>query len=870
VRVRETDPPLTTRTKTLNAKTAPKFSSEKDVELHFKRLLERATGSLFETINGISTTSKSKWETDGLIEWTTPSQTTVRVLLEAKYNRDLANNPQTQLDVLGQCVYYLKRFEEKNITLPNVLFVADEVKCYALSTDKVLHFLNAQVDWTRAPSNPDPNLKIEGVLPLGDDTLSVSADYLKTLCENLAEGVLVKIRPSVHNLSAMFEFWDREVFPDGKYSPVERVHIFLQCLFYGEDSDSYVPPSSHPKRKKTHIVVEGTEIEANQTKMTQFFERRARGLSPKEIAVLERHRDRIIEDTARRRQGAFYTPTLWVDEAHLSLEALLGADWRNECIVWDPCAGTGNLTRDYSFSNLILSTAEAPDMEVLTKQTLKSKGAEVFQYDFLNPNAESPFFDDKNKNRLPLSTEEKLRKAASEGKRLVFLMNPPYAEDGVAGAKGDSKKDVADTLVSRQMPRLGRANRQLYAQFLFQAEQLAYQFGFTKKTIAVFSPTLFMVSGSFKGFRSYFYDRYAYQTGFMFQASHFADVKGSWGIGFTLWNEGKTDKTQDLPMTLKDKNLDIIVDVGVKDMYPSEGREASDWVSALAPKSSLIDTPKFSSGLSLKEVEGNNKGSAPNSLGIMCNMGNNIMKSGTDVFLLSGKPTHKGCCNHDMTDGEGWRRSIALYSARKLVDSTWATQKDEYLAPNTQAEGYEQWVDDCHIYALLHTSNNMTAMRDVEYKGKKWNIHNHFFWLTRQEAHDLYENTPNCPEPLVSDAENNPIPYESESGSIVDSATTPSWRLNGDPYFAHILPSLNLSPLAQEILNDLKTLHAESVTFRKTDDHMMAWDAGVYQHKRLWKGEATLEAKWEALNKKHKALASQLEHGVYTYGFLKK
>jgi hypothetical protein len=38
----------------------------------------------------------------------------------------------------------------------------------------------------------------------------------------------------------------------------------------------------------------------------------------------------------------------------------------------------------------------------------------------------------------------------------------------------------------------------------------------------------------------------------------------------------------------------------------------------------------------------------------------------------------------------------------------------------------------------------------------------------------------------------------------------------------------------------------------------------------LWKGEATLEAKWEALNKKHKALASQLEHGVYTYGFLKK
>jgi hypothetical protein len=445
-------------------------------------------------------------------------------------------------------------------------------------------------------------------------------------------------------------------------------------------------------------------------------------------------------------------------------------------------------------------------------------------------------------------------------------MNPPYATAGVRGE--DSKKGVADTLVNGAMKsaKIGASCQQLYAQFLYQAEQLALQFGFSKKTIGVFSPRNFMLSGSFKGFRSYFYDRYAYQAGFMFQASHFADVSDTWGIGFSLWNEGKTDKTQDLPMTLKDKNLDLIVDVGMKDMYCSEGREASDWVRQPAKGLKTHDAPQMKSGLNIGQ-DGRGA-SVKGSLLYQHNAGNSVQTSLNQVGFYS--TTFSNGNGLSVMEGEGWRRAIALYSARKLSNETWVNVNDEYLAPNTQAEGYQQWVDDCHIYALLTRHNQTSAMRDVEYKGKKWNIHNHFFWLTRQEAHDLYENTPNCPEPLVSDAENNPIPYESESGSIVDSATTPSWRLNGDPYFAHILPSLNLSPLAQEILNDLKTLHAESVTFRKTDDHMMAWDAGVYQHKRLWKGEATLEAKWEALNKKHKALASQLEHGVYTYGFLKK
>ena len=80
---------------------------------------------------------------------------------------------------------------------------------------------------------------------------------------------------------------------------------------------------------------------------------------------------------------------------------------------------------------------------------------------------------------------------------------------------------------------------------------------------------------------------------------------------------------------------------------------------------------------------------------------------------------------------------MLFYSARKLIAGDWINDKDEYLAPLRLRKGYERWVDDCHVYLPLR-SNNMSAMRGVEYKGQTYNIHNHFFFLTRQEALDLY------------------------------------------------------------------------------------------------------------------------------------
>ena len=249
------------------------------------------------------------------------------------------------------------------------------------------------------------------------------------------------------------------------------------------------------------------------------------------------------------------------------------------------------------------------------------------------------------------------------------------------------------------------------------------------------------------------------------------------------------------------------------------------------------------SGLSIGQ-DGRGK-QCSNSLLYFSNNGNSLQDSQTLAYFTSscGSRAH----GLSVLAGESWRRSIALYSARKLVKGHWVNDKDEYLAPQTEKEGYEQWVDDCHVYALLHSSNNMTSMRDVEYKGKNHNIHNHFFWLNKSDALNMYDSS----ESLAS--------YRDCQKS------------KHTPYFAEVLPSLSLSPLAQELLDDLTEILRDPNThkLRASADsslHAISWDIGVYQLNKLLK----VDTRWVTLKRKALLLRDQLSCGVYRYGFLKK
>jgi hypothetical protein len=121
-----------------------------------------------------------------------------------------------------------------------------------------------------------------------------------------------------------------------------------------------------------------------------------------------------------------------------------------------------------------------------------------------------------------------------------------------------------------------------------------------------------------------------------------------------------------------------VIEIGIKTLYTSAGIEASEWVREPVRTAEKVDVPYLKSGLSISD-EGKGSFAKGALLGFTSNA-NSLMDSATLVYLTSSASSHSAGLS--VMEGEGWRRAIALFSARKLSDRTWINDKDEYLVPS--------------------------------------------------------------------------------------------------------------------------------------------------------------------------------------------
>ena len=775
---------------------------------------------------------------DGYTEWGP-----TRLLLEAKLEENLTSR-RDACRVLAQAVFYIRRFLEVG-TVPTVVMIADRNECFIVPTSVLMKHTNMKLDWDRAASRGDE--KLSAAL-MADEELrffvhpvieGFELSEVLTLADEMSQGNAYQIRITPTNVGRVYRIWkDNKVVVTQLPGALGNIMLFFEVVERGIE---FIPRAGDVLSvgKFGEVIVRVVQLELFQSMFRT-------GYGTDEAAAILSKRDQLMEEEARRFQGAFYTPEIWRDHAIEEITRHLGENWMQECVVWDPAAGTGNLTRDRAWGCLISSTAEKTDVDVMRR--LHWGGKHVFQYDFLNPNAASPFFEEGEINAIPPNVDKTLREAAKAGKRLVFFMNPPYGTAGINGA--ESRAGIADTVANRGMKaaKLGSPSQQLYAQFMFRCRQVAEQYGFRDYTVALFSKPTFMSSGSYRPFREWWYSTHEYKGGFMFQASHFADVSGAWGVSFTVWNsDGHTNGDHTLPIRITDEQNFAVVTTRIKQIYSSDDREASEWVRVPIKGLSGVDAPQMKSGLIVHQPK-KSVPHLPGALAYLHSDSNSLANSAALTYWLSSVSSHA----HGFSVlPANWRRAVALYGARKLVPGNWINDKDEYLAPDESKPGYDRWVDDCHVFALLDTANNCTAMRDVQYKEKLWQIHNHWFWMTHDAASARLRGHPKTKR-MASD--------------LVQK---------NDPYFARLLENgLPLSPDARELLDMVRALWVKSLDARESfaltnpDLHLLAWDAGIYQLKNLWKEHYAEE--WTAIKAKHKELVSRLQGGVYEFGFLKK
>ena len=489
--------------------------NEKDVESAYR-------AAFSETIKDLD--FSSPYGVDGFMQFKK-----VRALLEFKYNKDLKSKLD-QSNILIQMLYYIKKFEEKGDLLPNVLFVGDKNECFAISTNAIIKYLDEDIDWKIAPSSAYKN-NIKTIKALVEDVdilpfvFNIDNNFdikgIITTIEDLVEGTVKKIKITKTNVVSIFEYFNEEVLPSSsKLTVNEQVNLFIQLLI--NPKDNYI----HPTKKNSLVTEAFKTIKVDSTKFNSFF-KHFDGVeySPEEKEELTSLSDRLIEDEVRRFKGEFFTPTDWVDEAHNIMLESLGGDWKKEYLVWDCASGTGNLTRDYKFKNLYVSTLEQSDIDTMDQMGYNPEAVK-FQFDFLND-------DDKT---LPSNLQEALKDPKV---KKLFFINPPYGR-----SNGTSiKRGVATTKVQTRMKVDNwSASAQLYAQFMYKISQ------YENVTLANFSHSLYKTGGSFKKFRSKFYLKFEYVHGMLFNAGHFSDTSDSWGIDFSIWTSGETDKEFDIRM----------------------------------------------------------------------------------------------------------------------------------------------------------------------------------------------------------------------------------------------------------------------------------------------------------------------------------
>lgn len=765
---------------------------------------------------------------DGLIETTTENHKILKLIIEYKLD-EMMKSSVARAKVLVQVIYYLKKFEENGLVLPNVCMVGDMNECFVLHTNPLLSYLDEELNWNIAPSeahkyNAELVMKIANNEEINPFVFDINENFsFKEVADkiiNLADNIHRFVRVTEHNIATIFDYFTKNVVKDAKkIAPNDLVAIFMGVI---TDKVNYY---IHPENNNI-LVTPNKNININGKGFKSFFSYFDRVYTPQEKNKFAEISDRLIEDTKRRNTGEFYTPTLFVDYAHNMLAKTFGEDWKEKFVVWDNCCGTKNLTRDYHFKELYCSTLENAELEISSRY---NKEAVSFQFDFLNDSLD----------KLP----EGLRYSFEYNKPIIFLINPPYA---TAGNKNEtSKEGVAKTMVNEQMKenKIGACCQNLYAQFIYRIAEIKKQYNLTNVHIGLFSPTLFLTGSSWKGFRNYFFKEFAFADAVQFKASHFADVADSWGISFSIWNSGVATEKKNFNYNLIDNIDGEIKVVGSKNVYNIDGEvNANEWVKSMLPKT-MVSFPNMTNAINKKDKDTK---WCDGAFGYFYNDGsNNVDKNVQGISLFSAPFANA----HGFSVLPiNFTKCTALFSARKLIEKTWVNSKDEYLAPNEEHPAYKEFENDSIIYSLFHSASNQSSLRNVEYKGKKWDIKNEFFFMGKEEIMKL------------ANENYNDYCYEDCHNS-------------NERYVYNLLKDIELSAEAKAVLDKAKELVVKSFKYRSlfNEEHpeyqINNWDCGWYQIKAVVKEYMIND--YKEFNELYKKLADKMRPMVYELGFLK-
>jgi len=848
-------------------------TNEKDVENAYRAILS-------EILPEAGSWS-SPFGVDGLLP--VPACETVPhggdLLAEFKWDVQLSSSTD-RAKVLAQALFYLRRLEgdKQARKLPAALLVGDVNEFFLISTQPLLKYLSepdisegGAWDWSVAPSSAWQQGAL--VLRLAQDSdLAPSwvwepqssgfgaenvEDVRNKILANLnSSEYLVSINPE--SMISVFERWRDCVLHKselGTLNAQEQVGIFMRSLLDREAV--YQHPKSHAK-----LVVEGRPepVRIQPGTHEAFWKHFRSKYSLTEKREFTGNKDRLVEEENRRRTGEFMTPAIWVAEAHQHLDGVLGEGWRDRYVVWDCSCGTANLTRDFNFKHLYLSTLNQEDVDTIKTMRYNgagmTDGATVFKFDFLN----DPL------DKLPQGLRDALNDSS---KPLLFLNNPPYGTAGnkkvVSGTETKGKAGMAQSDISAQMKREGvGASGQLYTQFMFRMEKIAE--GRPNVVLGLFSKSDHMRSSSYANFTNWWLQRYKSESGFLFCANEFADVSGAWAVCWNVWTRGSDERREwsfDVKKRVREGAAERVDAVGTKTLYLSDWKPSNETTDKSADKERKFDlanwrltgalTPKSNIGTTYNQFKVSSDDIAYFEGGHF----DSPISENLGVYSTSGPSKH----SRHVSPGR-LRQFAPVMILRDLPKVEWHNQKDEFLAPDETHPEWSRWVADALLFLPLCGKGEFSGLRDLAFpdlngKPQTYQVKNHWALLSRERVMELADAAGF--DLLYADAELHRDPVRQVTPVYDEVLAQEPVSAIGRRCFeeARRLTELTISSGSRRLLCD-----------DKPEFHLQAWDAGWKQTRKVL--EAYHPQEWKAWKAIFDEWRSELRELVYELGYLRR
>ncbi len=646
---------------------------------------------------------------------------TKEIWFEAKQNAKLSSYA-----MFTQLMHYVQDALNKGDYIPPFLAIIDTHKAAIMKSEDVLPFLAKKtIKWGKSASSYTQEALDAISAHIGTHFVSFKIEthedeFISTVKNAIQKGDIIRTQITPSNLKQVFDKW---VLMIGREIKGIAEEDYALLFFADIMNDGTVSTHDNLSAELMHknnapvFLLGGRVYElSNKEGYRQFWAIYHRPPKAEYRNYLLERRDSLIPLDERSFKGAFYTPLAVVDKAYDKLAETLGVNWQNNYIVWDMCCGVGNLEVKHSNPrNIYMSTLDQADVDVM-KATKTCVAAQRFQYDYLNDDITD---DGKIDYSLTNKVPEGLRKAIAEGKKILALINPPYAaatNRGNTAMVGDAeyKSGVAKTrFAATAMGDFGKGSNELYVQFVARiANEMP------NATLAMFSTMKYINAPTLAIFRKAW--NATYIGGFAIHNQAFDGLSGKFPIGFLVWNTNQKIKINitEILTEVLDKEAKAI---GEKTFFNiANSQFLSEWI--VRPKTNKVEVIPLKNAITpataIKDLRGTKW--ADGAIACMDCAGNDLQHAEQHTVIFSSGYGSAG--GFIITDINLWQASV-VFTIRRLIKPTWLNDRDQFLQPTALLS--DEFKTDCLIWMLFNRCNRTASADDLEWNGKKWSIVNH-------------------------------------------------------------------------------------------------------------------------------------------------